>query len=163
VRWPRSRRARREIAFTTTRVGAMFGLFFSKEQVVTYAQAIACDTAAFNFGSLHAMLDRGRLTSRRPAFCKAGLHVEAAHDDAPRSRPRSDAAPRRLPHAVIADDPHRRRWSSSTSVTACSSNTALRGRMAHMGAALDSRPRRHLRGAVRRAGWKRVMTRGPPH
>ena len=34
--------------FTTTRVGAMFGLFFSNEYVDTYAQAVACDTAAFN-------------------------------------------------------------------------------------------------------------------
>ncbi|HVH32642.1 MAG TPA: hypothetical protein VM847_00845, partial [Tahibacter sp.] len=44
------------VPLTTTRVGAMFGLFFTDQQVDTYAQAVACDTAAFN-RFFHAMLD----------------------------------------------------------------------------------------------------------
>jgi glutamate-1-semialdehyde 2,1-aminomutase len=66
------------IPFTTTRVGAMFGLFFSKEQVDTYAQAIACDTAAFN-RFFHAMLDRGVYLA--PSAFEAGF-MSSAHDDA---------------------------------------------------------------------------------
>ena len=66
------------VAFTTTRVGAMFGLFFSTEQVDTYAQAIACDTAAFN-RFFHAMLDRGVYLA--PSAFEAGF-TSSAHDDA---------------------------------------------------------------------------------
>ena len=66
------------VAFTTTRVGAMFGLFFSTEQVDTYAQAIACDTAAFN-RFFHAMLDRGVYLA--PSAFEAGF-MSSAHDDA---------------------------------------------------------------------------------
>src|SRR3546814_7902125 len=36
------------VALTTQRVGGMFGLFFSDEKVDPYAQAVACDAAAFN-------------------------------------------------------------------------------------------------------------------
>jgi glutamate-1-semialdehyde 2,1-aminomutase len=36
------------VAFSTNRVGGMFGMFFSAGRVDTYAQAIACDTVAFN-------------------------------------------------------------------------------------------------------------------
>src|SRR5690606_18758020 len=36
------------VPVTTQRVGGMFGLFFSDEKVDTYAQAMACDSAAFN-------------------------------------------------------------------------------------------------------------------
>ena len=44
------------VAFTTNRVGGMFGLFFSNERKVdTYDQAMACDSAAFN-RIVHAML-----------------------------------------------------------------------------------------------------------
>jgi glutamate-1-semialdehyde 2,1-aminomutase len=66
------------VAFTTTRVGAMFGLFFSNEQVDTYAQAIACDTAAFN-RFFHAMLERGVYLA--PSAFEAGF-MSSAHDDA---------------------------------------------------------------------------------
>jgi glutamate-1-semialdehyde 2,1-aminomutase len=67
-----------KIPFTTNRVGAMFGLFFSSERVDTYAQAIACDTAAFN-RFFHAMLDRGVYLA--PSAFEAGF-VSSAHDDA---------------------------------------------------------------------------------
>jgi len=67
-----------KIAFTTTRVGAMFGLFFSGEQVDTYAQAVACDTAAFN-RFFHAMLERGVYLA--PSAFEAGF-MSSAHDDA---------------------------------------------------------------------------------
>lgn len=66
------------IPFTTTRVGAMFGLFFSSEYVDTYAQAVACDTAAFN-RFFHAMLDRGVYLA--PSAFEAGF-MSSAHDDA---------------------------------------------------------------------------------
>ena len=67
-----------KIAFTTTRVGAMFGLFFSGEQVDTYAQAVACDTAAFN-RFFHAMLERGVYLA--PSAFEAGF-MSSAHDEA---------------------------------------------------------------------------------
>ena len=66
------------IAFTTQRVGGMFGLFFSTEKVDTYAQALACDTAAFN-RFFHAMLDRGVYLA--PSAFEAGF-ISSAHDDA---------------------------------------------------------------------------------
>jgi glutamate-1-semialdehyde 2,1-aminomutase len=66
------------VAFTTNRVGAMFGLFFSSEHVDTYAQAIACDTAAFN-RFFHAMLERGVYLA--PSAFEAGF-LSSAHDDA---------------------------------------------------------------------------------
>lgn len=65
------------VAFTTQRVGGMFGLFFSSEQVDTYAQAMACDTAAFN-RFFHAMLDRGVYLA--PSAFEAGF-MSSAHDD----------------------------------------------------------------------------------
>src|SRR5688572_20828427 len=65
------------VALTTTRVGAMFGLFFSNEQVDTYAQAIACDTAAFN-RFFHAMLERGVYLA--PSAFEAGF-MSSAHGD----------------------------------------------------------------------------------
>ena len=47
------------VPFTTTRVGGMFGLFFTEQAYVdTYAQAVACDAAAFN-RFFHAMLEGG--------------------------------------------------------------------------------------------------------
>jgi len=66
------------IPFTTTRVGGMFGLFFSAEHVDTYAQAIACDTAAFN-RFFHAMLERGVYLA--PSAFEAGF-MSSAHGDA---------------------------------------------------------------------------------
>jgi len=56
----------------------MFGLFFSAEKVDTYAQAVACDTNAFN-RFFHAMLDRGVYFA--PAMYEAGF-VSAAHSAA---------------------------------------------------------------------------------
>ncbi|TWT18217.1 glutamate-1-semialdehyde-2,1-aminomutase [Luteimonas marina] len=67
------------VPFTTTRVGAMFGIFFTDAPTVdTYAQAVVCDTAAFN-RFFHAMLDRGVFLA--PSAFEAGF-VSAAHDDA---------------------------------------------------------------------------------
>ena len=66
------------VAITTNRVGGMFGLFFSAETVETYAQAIACDTAAFN-RFFHAMLERGVYLA--PSAFEAGF-MSAAHGDA---------------------------------------------------------------------------------
>src|SRR5690606_14404956 len=66
------------VAVTTNRVGAMFGLFFTGEKVETYAQATACDTAAFNH-FFHAMLERGVFLA--PSAYEAGF-VSSAHDGA---------------------------------------------------------------------------------
>jgi glutamate-1-semialdehyde 2,1-aminomutase len=66
------------VPFTTQRVGAMFGLFFSAEQVDTYAQAVACDTAAFN-RFFHAKHERGFYMA--PSAFEAGF-LSSAHDDA---------------------------------------------------------------------------------
>ncbi len=67
------------VPFTTNRVGAMFGLFFTDAgKVDTYAGAVACDTAAFN-RFFHAMLERGVFLA--PSAYEAGF-VSSAHDDA---------------------------------------------------------------------------------
>ena len=66
------------VAFTTQRVGGMFGMFFSDQIVDTYAQAMACDTAAFN-RFFHAMLERGVYLA--PSAFEAGF-MSSAHDDA---------------------------------------------------------------------------------
>jgi glutamate-1-semialdehyde 2,1-aminomutase len=66
------------VPFSVNRVGAMFGLFFSAEQVETFAQACACDTAAFN-RFFHAMLERGVYLA--PSAFEAGF-MSAAHGDA---------------------------------------------------------------------------------
>ncbi|MFS8137187.1 MAG: glutamate-1-semialdehyde 2,1-aminomutase [Thermomonas sp.] len=65
------------VAFTTQRVGGMFGMFFSNEVVDTYAQAMACDSAAFN-RFFHAMLERGVYLA--PSAYEAGF-MSSAHDD----------------------------------------------------------------------------------
>ena len=65
------------VLLTTNRVGGMFGLFFSSEQVDTYAQAVACDTAAFN-RFFHAMLERGVYLA--PSAFEAGF-LSSAHGD----------------------------------------------------------------------------------
>jgi len=55
----------------------MFGLFFTDQPYVdTYAQAIACDTAAFN-RFFHAMLTRGVFLA--PSAFEAGF-MSSAHD-----------------------------------------------------------------------------------
>ena len=53
-------------------------MFFSKEKVDTYAQALACDTTAFN-RFFHAMLERGVYLA--PSAFEAGF-MSSAHDDA---------------------------------------------------------------------------------
>ena len=64
------------VAVTTNQVGAMFGLFFTDQKVDTYAQAVACDTAAFN-RFFHAMLERGVFLA--PSAYEAGF-TSSAHD-----------------------------------------------------------------------------------
>ena len=66
------------VPFNTNRVGGMFGLFFSDTPVDTYAQAIACDTAAFN-SFFHAMLQRGVYLA--PSAFEAGF-LSSAHGEA---------------------------------------------------------------------------------
>ncbi|MCX7067872.1 MAG: glutamate-1-semialdehyde 2,1-aminomutase [Methylococcales bacterium] len=67
------------IAFTTNRVGAMFGLFFSEEpQISSFAQVMQCDQARFK-GFFHAMLDAGIYLA--PSAFEAGF-VSAAHSAA---------------------------------------------------------------------------------
>jgi glutamate-1-semialdehyde 2,1-aminomutase len=66
------------VPFATQRVGGMFGLFFSSEKVDTYAQAMACDSAAFN-RFFHAMLERGVYLA--PSAFEAGF-MSSAHGEA---------------------------------------------------------------------------------
>jgi glutamate-1-semialdehyde 2,1-aminomutase len=65
------------VPFNTNRVGSMFGLFFTPERVETYAQATACDVAAFN-RFFHAMLARGVYLA--PSAFEAGF-LSAAHSE----------------------------------------------------------------------------------
>ncbi len=65
------------IPFTTTRVGGMFGLFFSNEKVESYAQATACDTSRFN-RFFQAMLEGGVFLA--PSAYEAGF-MSMAHDE----------------------------------------------------------------------------------
>ena len=65
------------VAFTTQRVGGMFGMFFTNEIVDTFAQAMSCDSAAFN-RFFHAMLERGVYLA--PSAYEAGF-MSSAHDD----------------------------------------------------------------------------------
>ncbi|VXB18712.1 glutamate-1-semialdehyde aminotransferase [Luteimonas sp. 9C] len=65
------------VPFTTTRVGGMFGMFFTDQTSVdTYAQAVACDSGAFN-RFFHAMLARGVYLA--PSAFEAGF-MSSAHD-----------------------------------------------------------------------------------
>ncbi|MGY0613287.1 MULTISPECIES: glutamate-1-semialdehyde 2,1-aminomutase [unclassified Luteimonas] len=66
------------VPLTTNRVGAMYGLFFTDRKVDTYADAVACDSAAFN-RFFHAMLERGVFLA--PSAYEAGF-VSSAHDEA---------------------------------------------------------------------------------
>ena len=67
------------VPFTTTQVGSMFGLYFSRDETISsYAQVMACDAAAFK-RFFHAMLDRGVYLA--PSAYEAGF-VSAAHGDA---------------------------------------------------------------------------------
>jgi glutamate-1-semialdehyde 2,1-aminomutase len=65
------------IAFSTNRVGGMFGLFFSAEKVQSYAQATAADVALFN-RFFHGMLKRGVYLA--PSAFEAGF-MSSAHTD----------------------------------------------------------------------------------
>lgn len=65
------------VPFSTQRVGGMFGMFFSAEQVDSYAQAVACDLAAFN-RFFHAMRQRGVYLA--PSAFEAGF-MSSAHDE----------------------------------------------------------------------------------
>jgi glutamate-1-semialdehyde 2,1-aminomutase len=66
------------IAFTTNRVGAMFGLFFSEEtKISSFAQVMQCDQARFK-RFFHAMLDAGIYLA--PSAFEAGF-VSAAHSE----------------------------------------------------------------------------------
>lgn len=66
------------IPFSTTRVGGMFGLFFGPGPVTGFAQATACDGAAFG-RFFHAMLERGVYLA--PSAFEAGF-MSSAHSDA---------------------------------------------------------------------------------
>jgi glutamate-1-semialdehyde 2,1-aminomutase len=67
------------IPFTTNRVGAMFGLFFSEETVISsFAQVMRCDQARFK-RFFHAMLEAGVYLA--PSAFEAGF-VSAAHSEA---------------------------------------------------------------------------------
>jgi len=64
------------VPFTTTRVGGMFGLFFTDaERVVNFAQAGKCNVDAFR-AFFHLMLDRGVYLA--PSAYEAGF-VSSAH------------------------------------------------------------------------------------
>lgn len=65
------------VPFSSNRVGGMFGLFFNTEKVNGYAQATACDGAAFK-RFFHGMLERGVFLA--PSAFEAGF-MSAAHDD----------------------------------------------------------------------------------
>jgi glutamate-1-semialdehyde 2,1-aminomutase len=65
------------LAFSTNRVGGMFGLFFTQEKVETYAQATAADAATFN-RFFHGMLERGVYLA--PSAFEAGF-LSSAHSD----------------------------------------------------------------------------------
>jgi glutamate-1-semialdehyde 2,1-aminomutase len=64
------------IAFTTNRVGGMFGLFFTAQPVSSLAQASACDVERFK-RFFHGMLEEGVYLA--PSAFEAGF-VSAAHD-----------------------------------------------------------------------------------
>ena len=65
------------VPFTVNRVCGMFGLFFTAENVETYAQATHCDVAAFN-RFFHAMLERGVYLA--PSAFEAGF-MSTAHGE----------------------------------------------------------------------------------
>jgi len=66
------------VPVTTNRSCAMFGLFFGRETVETYAQATACDVAAFR-RFFRAMLERGIYLA--PSAFEAGF-LSSAHSKA---------------------------------------------------------------------------------
>ncbi|HEU0276806.1 MAG TPA: glutamate-1-semialdehyde 2,1-aminomutase [Rhodanobacteraceae bacterium] len=64
------------VPFSANRVGGMFGLFFNAEKVETFAQATACDRAAFG-RFFHAMLTQGVYFA--PSTFEAGF-MSSTHD-----------------------------------------------------------------------------------
>ena len=66
------------VAVTTNRSCAMFGLFFTNQKVESFAEATACDIAAFN-RFFHGMLQRGVYLA--PSAYEAGF-LSAAHSEA---------------------------------------------------------------------------------
>jgi glutamate-1-semialdehyde 2,1-aminomutase len=67
---------RAAVPFRTTRVGGMFGLFFTgADKVVNFAQSGSCDVEAFKT-FYHAMLERGVYLA--PSAFEAGF-VSSAH------------------------------------------------------------------------------------
>ena len=86
------------VPLTTNRVGGMFGLFFTADQVDTYAGATACDTGAFN-RVFHAMLERGVFLA--PSAYEAGF-LSSAHGETEIGQT-IDAA--RAAFRVVADAP----------------------------------------------------------
>ncbi len=75
----RERAAAAGVPFTTSQVGAMFGLFFTDaERVTRYSQATACNQDHFR-RFFHAMLERGVYLA--PSAFEAGF-VSSAHSDA---------------------------------------------------------------------------------
>jgi glutamate-1-semialdehyde 2,1-aminomutase len=66
------------VPVTTNRSCAMFGLFFTDRKVESFADAIACDTLAFN-RFFHGMRKRGVYLA--PSAYEAGF-ISAAHGDA---------------------------------------------------------------------------------
>ena len=66
------------VPFTTSRVGGMFGLFFTDEaQVSSYKQVMACNVKRFN-RFFHGMLERGVYLA--PSAFEAGF-VSTAHTE----------------------------------------------------------------------------------
>lgn len=65
------------IAFSTTRVGGMFGLFFSAEKIETYEQATSCNIKQFN-RFFNAMLEQGVFLA--PSAYEAGF-MSIAHSE----------------------------------------------------------------------------------
>ncbi len=75
----RQRAAAAGVPFTTSQVGAMFGLFFTDApQVTRFSEATACDAEAFK-RFFHRMLDEGIYLA--PSAFEAGF-VSSAHTDA---------------------------------------------------------------------------------
>ena len=66
------------IAFTTTGVCAMFGLYFCEEPIAGYADALRSDSSRFN-RFFHGMLERGVYFA--PSAFEAGF-LSAMHGDA---------------------------------------------------------------------------------
>lgn len=66
------------VAFSTNRVGGMFGLFFTGEKVTSYTQATQADTTMFN-RYFHGMLQRGIYLA--PSAFEAGFMSSAHTDD----------------------------------------------------------------------------------